>query len=326
MIVYFNMGYYNPEEGERKMNKNFDTIIIGAGAAGLTAGLYASRGRVNTLIIENGQIGGQTATTNYIDNYPGSIENPTGAMLTNRMREQCEQFGAQIVQEEIVSIDKADETFQIKTNQQEYETKTIIIATGSEPKPAGFKGESEFRGRGISYCATCDGDFFEDLEIAVVGGGDAAVEEGIFLTRFASKVTIIHRRDELRAAKSIQEKAFANDKIDFIWDSVVEEVKGSGVVQSLILKNKKTNEVSELKVDGVFVYIGYVPNSELFKDLVKTNDAGYIIGDEEMQTNVPGIFVAGDVRQKSLKQIITAAADGAIAGVNVDKYISKKFK
>lgn len=308
------------------MNKDFDTIIIGAGAAGLSAGLYASRGRVKTLIIENGQIGGQTETTNYIDNYPGSIENPTGPLLTKRMKEQCEQFGAQIVQEEISSIDIIDKLFLIKTNKEEYETKTIIIATGAEPKLAGFKGEKEFRGRGISYCATCDADFFQDLDIAVVGGGDAAVEEGIYLTRFANKVTIIHRRDELRAVKSIQEKAFENEKIDFIWDTVVEEVKGSGIVQSLILKNKKTEEISEFKVDGVFVYIGYVPNSELFKDLVEINDAGYIIGDEEMRTNIPGIFVAGDVRQKSLKQIITAAADGAIAGVNVEKYIAENFK
>lgn len=320
------MGYNVYQEGEKKMNKNFDTIIIGAGAAGLSAGLYASRGRVETLIIEKGQIGGQTATTNYIDNYPGSMENPTGTILTNRMREQCEQFGAKIVQEEIISIDRVEKKFEIRTNKQEYETKTIIIATGAEPRPAGFKGENEYRGRGISYCATCDGDFFEDLEIAIVGGGDAAVEEGIFLTRFASKVTIIHRRDELRAAKSIQEKAFENEKINFIWDSVVEEVKGNGVVQSLILKNKKTNEISELKADGVFVYIGYIPNSEPFKDLVEMNEAGYILGDEEMRTNIPGIFVAGDVRQKSLKQVITAAADGAIAGVNVDKYIAENFK
>lgn len=308
------------------MNKDYDTIIIGAGAAGLSAGLYSSRGRVKTLIIEKGQIGGQTETTNYIDNYPGSIENPTGPLLTKRMKEQCEQFGAQIVQEEISSIDKIDKYFLVKTNKEEYETKTIIIATGAEPKQAGFKGEKEFRGRGISYCATCDADFFEDLDIAVIGGGDAAVEEGIYLTRFANKVTIIHRRDELRAAKSIQEKAFENEKIDFIWDTIVEEVKGSGVVQSLILKNKKTEEISEFNVDGVFVYIGYVPNSDLFKDLVEINDAGYIIGDEEMRTNVPGIFVAGDVRQKSLKQVITAAADGAIAGVNVEKYIAETFK
>jgi thioredoxin reductase (NADPH) len=308
------------------MNKDFDTIIIGAGAAGLSAGLYASRGRVKTLIIEKGQIGGQTETTNYIDNYPGSIENPTGPLLTKRMKEQCEQFGAQIVQEEITSIDIIDNLFLIKTNKEEYETKTIIIATGAEPKLAGFKGEKEYRGRGISYCATCDADFFQGLDIAVIGGGDAAVEEGIYLTRFANKVTIIHRRDQLRAVKSIQEKAFQNEKIDFIWDTVVEEVKGSGIVQSLILKNKKTEEISEFKVDGVFVYIGYVPNSELFRDLVKINDAGYIIGDEEMRTNVPGIYVAGDVRQKSLKQVITAAADGAIAGVNVEKYIAEKFK
>ncbi|HHT50970.1 MAG TPA: thioredoxin-disulfide reductase [Eubacteriaceae bacterium] len=308
------------------MTKELDTIIIGAGAAGLSAGLYAARGRLNTLIIEKGIIGGQTESTNFIDNYPGSIENSTGPLLTKRMKEQCEQFGAKIVQEEISEIEKLDKGFFIKTNKEEYYTKTIIIATGAEPRLAGFKGEKEYRGKGISYCATCDGDFFEGLDIAVIGGGDAAVEEGIFLTRFANKVTIIHRRDELRAVKSIQEKAFNNKKIDFIWDTVVEEVKGSGIVQSLILRNKKTGEISELKVDGVFVYIGYVPNSGLFKELVDIDEEGYIIGDEEMRTNVPGIFVAGDVRKKSLKQIVTAAADGAIAGVNAEKYISENYK
>ncbi len=307
------------------MHTDFDCIIIGAGAAGLSAGLYAARGRVNTLIIERGDIGGQTATTHLVDNYPGSIENPTGPQLMDRMKEQCLQFGAKISQETLEEVYREGQIFKVTTNKGEYLTKTLIIATGAEPKQAGFKGEKEYRGRGISYCATCDGDFFEDLDVAVIGGGDAAVEEAIYLTRFAKKVTIIHRRDQLRAVKSIQEKAFANEKIDFVWDSVVEEVKGTGVVQSIVLLNKKTNELTELKIDGVFVYIGYTPNSSLFKDLVETDELGYIIGDQEMRTNVPGIFVAGDVRQKSLKQVITAAADGAIAGVNVEKYITENF-
>ena len=307
------------------MHTDFDCIIIGAGAAGLSAGLYAARGRVNTLIIERGDIGGQTATTHLVDNYPGSIENPTGPQLMDRMKEQCLQFGAKISQETLEEVYREGQIFKVTTNKGEYLTKTLIIATGAEPKQAGFKGEKEYRGRGISYCATCDGDFFEDLDVAVIGGGDAAVEEAIYLTRFAKKVTIIHRRDQLRAVKSIQEKAFANEKINFVWDSVVEEVKGTGVVQSIVLLNKKTNELTELKIDGVFVYIGYTPNSSLFKDLVETDELGYIIGDQEMRTNVPGIFVAGDVRQKSLKQVITAAADGAIAGVNVEKYITENF-
>lgn len=307
------------------MRTDFDTIIIGAGAAGLSAGLYAARGRVKTLILERGDVGGQTATTDMVDNYPGSILNPTGPQLMERMKEQCLQFGAKIVQETYEGIGREENLFRVKTNRGDYLTKTIIIATGAEPKQAGFKGEKEFRGRGVSYCATCDADFFEGLDVAVIGGGDAAVEEGIYLTRFANKVTIIHRRDQLRAVKSIQEKAFSNDRIDFVWDSVVEEVKGTGVVQSIILRNKKTDQLSELKVDGVFVYIGYQPKSEQFKNLVETDELGYIIGDQEMRTNVPGIFVAGDVRQKSLKQVITAAADGAIAGVNVEKYIAEHF-
>lgn len=308
------------------MGKNYDTIIIGAGPAGLAAGLYAARGRLKTLILEKGQVGGQITSTYEIDNYPGSRDKPTGPILAERMKEQCENFGAQIAQEEVKSIEKENKLFRIQTNKGSYETKTMIISTGAEPRLAGFKGEMEYRGRGVSYCATCDAGFFKGLHVVVIGGGDAAVEEGIYLTKFANKVTIIHRRDKLRAAKSIQEKAFSNKKIDFIWDSVVEEVKGEGVVQSLVLRNKKTNEISELKAEGVFVYVGYTPNSKLFEGLVKIDEKGYIIGDQEMRTNVSGIFVAGDVRQKSLKQIITAAADGAIAGVNAEKYISKNFE
>lgn len=307
------------------MNKNYDTIIIGAGAAGLSAGLYASRGRVKTLILERGQVGGQTITTEDVENYPGSVEDPTGPKLMERMRKQSEAFGTEIKQETVEGLEKDGKYFNIKTNKELYKSKTIIIATGAEPRLLGAPGEKEFRGRGVSYCATCDGDFFEGLNIAVVGGGDSAVEEGMYLTKFAQKVTIIHRRDELRAVKSLQERAFANNKIDFIWDTVVEEIKGEGVVQSLVLKNKKTDKISELKVDGAFIYVGYKPISQLFEGFVDMDESKYIIGNEEMKTNVPGVFVAGDVRKKMLKQIITAAADGAIAAVSVEKYIAENF-
>ncbi|MCR1897610.1 thioredoxin-disulfide reductase [Irregularibacter muris] len=304
---------------------HYDTVIIGAGAGGLSAGLYAARSRMKTLILERGQMGGQTATTEDVENYPGSIENPTGPKLMERMKKQSEEFGCEIKQENVENIEKKENIFVVKTNKNTYEAKTMIIATGAEPKLLGVPGEIEYRGRGVSYCATCDGDFFQELNIAVVGGGDSAVEEGMYLTKFANKVTLIHRRDELRAVKSLQERAFANEKMEFIWDTVVEEIKGNGVVQSLVLKNKKTNELSELKVDGVFIYVGYQPISQLFQGLVEMDEIGYILGDEEMRTNVPGLFVAGDVRKKMLKQIITAAADGAIAAVSAERYIAENF-
>jgi thioredoxin reductase (NADPH) len=306
--------------------KTYDLVIIGGGPAGLSAGLYASRAKLKNIVLEKGDAGGQIATTNEVDNYPGSAENVTGPALSQRMKDQCVEFGSEFAKEEMLSIEKKDKTFYLKTDKNEYEAKAVIIATGSNPKEIGCKGEKEFRGMGVSYCATCDGFFFRDLVVAVIGGGDSALEEGMFLTKFAKKVYVVHRRDELRAAKSIQEKAFANSKIEFIYDSVVEEIKGDVVVSSITLKNVKTNELKDLSVDGVFVFVGYKPNSSMFVDMVETDEIGFIIGTEEMNTKVEGLFVAGDVRQKMLKQVITAAADGAIAAVSAEKYIAKVFE
>ncbi|MGI6704382.1 MAG: thioredoxin-disulfide reductase [Clostridia bacterium] len=308
------------------MQDTYDIIIIGGGPAGLSAGLYGARSRAKTLILEKGEWGGQAATTEELENYPGSIEQPTGPEITERMKRQAEEFGAQTKAETVTELELKGKIKKVVTDNSEYLTKTIIIATGAKPRLLGCPGELELRGKGVSYCATCDADFFTDLRVVVVGGGDAAIQEAIYLTKFAEKVTVIHRRDELRAAKSIQEKAFANDKIDFIWDSVVTEIKGDGIVESVVVKNVKTNEQSEMEIDGVFMFVGYDPVSDLVRGLVDTDEKGYIITDENMNTSVEGVFAAGDVRVKSLRQVVTAASDGAIAAVRAEHYITEKFR
>ncbi|MCF6466631.1 thioredoxin-disulfide reductase [Clostridium sp. Cult2] len=308
----------------------YDVVIIGAGPAGLAAGLYASRARLKTLILEKEKAGGQIVSTAEVANYPGSIENATGPTLVARMVEQAEEFGAERVLDTIKEIDLEGKVKVLKGEKGEYQAKTVIIATGANPRPIGCPGEKELTGRGVSYCATCDAAFFEDMEVFVVGGGDTAVEEGMYLTKFARKVTIIHRRDELRAAKSIQEKAFNNEKMDFMWDSVVEEIKGDGIVESMVVKNVKTGELTEIFADeddgtfGIFPFIGFIPATELFKGKI-TLENGYIPTDADMKTSLPGVFAAGDVRVKSLRQVVTATADGAIAAVQAEKYINEVF-
>ncbi|NMM65278.1 thioredoxin-disulfide reductase [Clostridium sp. P21] len=304
------------------MAQIYDTIIIGGGPAGLSAGLYAARSRMNTLIIERAKYGGQATTTDELENYPGSIEECTGTTLSKRMKKQAEDFGTKFTKDEIVEVNLEGDVKVVKGKKETYEAKTIIIATGANPKLSGFKNETELRGKGISYCATCDADFFTDLDVAVIGGGDSAITEAIYLTKFAEKVTVVHRRDALRAAKSLQEKAFANPKIDFIWNSTVEEAVGDEILEKLILKNKLTGETSELKVDGCFVFVGYDPISSLFEGKLDM-EKDYIITDEDMQTNVAGVFAAGDVRKKSLRQVITAAADGAIAATIAERYLEE---
>ncbi|WP_123052755.1 thioredoxin-disulfide reductase [Clostridium sp. JN-1] len=305
------------------MSHLYDCVIIGGGPAGLSAGIYASRSRMNTLLIERAKYGGQATTTDELENYPGSIEDCTGTSLSQRMKSQAMNFGTKFVKDEIIDVDLDGEVKVIKGKNDKYEARTVIIATGANPRLSGFKNEKELRGRGISYCATCDADFFTDLDVAVVGGGDSAITEAIYLTKFAEHVTVIHRRDELRAVKSLQEKAFANDKISFIWNSTVEEAVGDEILEELVIKNKITGEKSKLKVNGCFVFVGYNPISELFKGKVSMDGREYIITDEDMRTNVPGVFAAGDIRKKSLRQVITAAADGAIAATTAEKYIEE---
>ena len=310
------------------MDKVYDVIILGAGPAGLTAGLYAGRSRLSTLIIEKGKDGGQIAITDEIENYPGSmLENESGPSLIERMTKQVEKFGAERVNDTIKKVELEGDLKKVTCVKGEYLAKTVIVATGAFPKPIGCKGEAEFIGKGVSYCATCDAAFFEDFEVFVVGGGDSAVEEAMYLTKFARKVTLIHRRDQLRAAKSIQEKAFANPKMHFLWDTVVEELSGDEILSCMKVKNVKTGEITEIKADeedgmfGVFVFIGFNPNSALFEGQLDMEN-GYIRTDDNMHTNIPGVFAAGDIRVKSLRQVVTAAADGAIAAMQAEHYLS----
>ena len=310
------------------MSKIYDVIVLGAGPAGLTAGLYAGRSRLSTLIVEKGQDGGQIAITNEIENYPGQVEGDSGPSLIARMTAQCEHFGVERVSDMIKSVELTGDVKKLVGAKGEYEAKTVIIATGAFPRPIGCKNEGEFVGKGISFCATCDGSFFEDFEVYVVGGGDAAVEEAMYLTKFARKVTIIHRRDELRAAKSIQEKAFKNEKLDFMWNSVVDEVGGDdGILSKMVVKNTKTGELTKIEADpddgmfGLFGFIGLLPKSDLFEGVIDM-DKGYIVTDADMHTNIPGVYAAGDIRVKSLRQVVTAAADGAIAAMQAEKYIA----
>ena len=310
-------------------NTIYDVMILGAGPAGLAAGLYAGRSCLSTLIIEKGQDGGQIAQTDEIENYPGQmVEGESGSSLVARMAEQAAKFGAVRARDTIKSITLEGDIKVLKSRRKEYRGKTLILATGASPRPIGCKNEKLYVGSGISYCATCDGMFYQGKEVYVVGGGDAAVEEAMFLTKFARKVTIIHRRDQLRAAKSIQEKAFRNEKIGFLWDSVLEEVSGEGVVQKLTIRNVKTDEVTTIEADpadgiiGVFGFIGMEPNTKLYEELLPL-EKGYIRTDEDMHTPIPGIYAAGDLRVKSLRQVITAAADGAIAAMQAEKYLAE---
>ena len=311
------------------MNPIYDVIILGAGPAGLTAALYAGRSCLKTLIIERGQDGGQIASTDEIENYPGQmLEGENGRSLVARMSRQAAKFGAERVADGIKSVELEGDVKKLVGSKGEYYGKTVILATGASARPIGCKNESEFVGRGISFCATCDANFFEDLEVFVVGGGDAAVEEAMYLTKFARKVTLIHRRDQLRAAKSIQEKAFRNPKMSFVWDSVVEEVSGDDVLNKMIVRNVKTGELTTYEADendglfGLFGFIGMNPNSTLFEGMVEM-EHGYIKTDENMRTNIAGVYAAGDIRLKSLRQVITAAADGAIAAVQAEKYLAE---
>ena len=303
--------------------KMYDVAILGAGPAGMTAAVYTSRANLSTIMIERGVPGGQMVNTNEVENYPG-FASVLGPDLSNKMFEHAKKFGAEYAFGDVKQLSDGDEYKTIVTGNKEYKARAVIIATGAEHKKLGIPGEEEYSGRGVSYCAVCDGAFFKDRELVVVGGGDSAVEEGIFLTRFAKKVTIVHRRDQLRAQKILQERAFANEKIDFIWSHTVKEIHGKdGKVNSVTLVSTKDGTEREFKTDGVFIYIGLVPLTKPFEHLGITNEDGWIITDEEMRTKIPGIFAAGDVRAKSLRQIVTATGDGSIAAQSAQEYVEE---
>ncbi len=313
------------------MEKIYDIVIIGAGPAGLTAGLYASRSKLDVVILEKNAIGGQIAITDEIENYPGAPKDSTGPTLVSRMKEQALHFGAVIEKGNVTSFDFNNKIKIVNTDDKVYKAKSVIVANGGTPKLIGCPGEKELTGKGVSYCATCDAAFFEELEVFVIGGGDSAVEEAMYLSKFARKVTIVHRRDKLRAAQSIVDKAMANDKIHFLWDTVVEEIKGDGIVESIVFKNVKSNELHEHFAHdddgtfGVFPFIGFDPVSHLYTDVLDM-EWGYLKTDDNMVTNIDGIFVAGDIRVKSLRQVVTATSDGAIASITAEKYIEENFE
>jgi len=301
--------------------KIYDVIIAGAGPAGMTAAVYASRANLDTLMLERGIPGGQVANTEDVENYPG-FDHILGPDLSNKMFDHAKKFGAEYAYGDIKSIEDHGNYKTIHAGKKVYHTKALIIATGAQYKKLGIPGEEELGGRGVSYCAVCDGAFFKEKELVVVGGGDSAVEEGVYLTRFASKVTIVHRRDELRAQRILQDRAFNNDKIEFIWDTIAEKINGpEGKVSSISLKNVKTDEVYDFPTSGVFVYVGMLPLNDPFTDLGITDEEGYIPTSENMETKIPGIFAAGDIRAKDLRQIVTATGDGSIAAETAIKYV-----
>lgn len=303
--------------------KKVDVIIIGGGGSGLTAALYTSRAKLSTVLFEKLTPGGQIALTDLVENYPGFPEGILGPDISVKMEEQAKRYGTEVLYEEVKSITKQDETtFEIKTYEKTYQAKAIILCAGASFKTLGVPGERELTGKGVSYCATCDGAFFKEKEIIVVGGGDSALQEGIFLTRFATKVTIIHRRDKLRASPILQERAKQNPKIQFIWDSVVEKIEGQKKVENVILKNLKTNESKSFRTDGVFIFIGHEPNTKFLQNFVKLDDHGYIVtGNNSTQTSVSGVFAAGEIRAGAVKQLVAACGEGCEAALAAQAHI-----
>lgn len=303
----------------------YDVIIVGAGPAGLAAAVYCARSKLKTLYIEKLITGGQAATTDEIENYPGFPAGITGPELSAQMEQQAKRFGAEKLAAKVQKLLTDGDYRLLITNKGELSAKAVIIASGAAPKLLGCPGELKFRARGVSYCATCDAAFYEGASVMVVGGGDSAVEEACYLTRFADKVTLVHRRNSLRATKILQERAFTNPKLEILWNTVIEEIEGDDIVERTILRNVITDEKTELPIEGVFIYVGLEPNTDWLGSLIETDEHGYIKTDDNMRTNVPGIYAVGDVRAKLLRQIVTAAADGAIAAYHADKYIETHF-
>ncbi len=303
----------------------YDVIIIGAGPAGLTAGLYAARGGMKTAVFEKGATGGQMSSSWEIENYPGVPADSSGPDIANRMREQAASFGVEFVQDTVYNFAKDGDTITVETDEHTYTCGALILALGADPRLLGAPGEKELRGLGVSYCATCDANFFRDMDVAVVGGGDTALEEAAYLTKFAKKVTLIHRRDEFRGAKILQERIKKNPKIEILYDSTVDSIQSGpdGLVDKIEVRNLISGKVEDLPVQGIFIFVGHIPNTRFLEGKVRLTGSGYIPTSDRMETNVPGVYAAGDVREKELRQIVTATADGAIAAVNAVKYVEE---
>lgn len=303
-----------------------DIIIIGGGIAGLTAGMYAQRGGMDTLLFEKMFVGGQAATTYSIENYPGFVDPISGPDFAMKLESHARKFGLEILYDEVKDIQVDGKIKKVITDNKEYQTKTIILAMGASPKMLGLEKEEQFRGRGVSYCATCDGAFYKDKVTAVVGGGDTATEDAMFLAQYASKVYLIHRRDQLRASKILQDRVMAHPRIEILWDTVVESIMGEEQVEGIKVRNLKTDSLSQLELDGFFIAIGIQPNSDLIAGKVDMTDDGFVLTDENMATNVPGVFAVGDLRYKPVWQLVTAASDGAIGTLSAQRYIMENFE
>lgn len=301
----------------------YDLVILGGGPAGLTAAIYAGRARVRTRVLAGTLPGGQPTNTADVDNFPGFPDGVGGGELAQRFQGQAARFGAEVVSETVTAVDFSQRPFTVQSGRRSYQARAAIVATGAAPRRLGIPGEEKFYGRGVSACATCDGFFYQGRQVVVVGGGDAAIDESLFLTRFAEKVTVVHRRDELRATEIYQEQAFANPKIAFVWDSVLEEILGDQTVTGVRVRNLKNGDTSMIRTDGVFVYIGLEPKSELFVGQLKLDGRGYLVSDRRQHTNVPGVFVAGDVQDPNYRQVVVAAGTGAIAAMEAERYLGK---
>ena len=300
-------------------------IVLGSGPAGLTAALYAARANLEPIVISGSQLGGQVSITYEVENYPGFPEGSTGPELVERMQKQAERFGARTVVDEVVEVDFAKGSpFRLKTYGEEYEAEAVVVATGASPRRLGVPGEEKMIGKGVSFCATCDGFFFRDKQVVVVGGGDSALEEGLFLTRFATQVRVVHRRDSLRAGETLKRRALANDKMSFVWDTVVEEIVGNGRVEAVRLRNLKTGVSERTAADGVFIYIGHFPNTDLFRGQLAMDDHGYLKVDAKMMTNVDGVFAAGEVQDPIYRQVATSVGQGAAAGIMVERWLANR--
>jgi len=304
-------------------NLNYEVIIIGGGPAGLSAGLYTSRARLSSLLIEKMGVGGQIADAERVDNYPGFPEGISGFELGQLMHQQATKYGLETLLAEVTGIELQEGQKVVKTTEGNFTAKAVIIASGSERRKLGIPGEENFTGKGVSYCATCDAAFFKEKPVAVVGGGDAAITEALYLAKFASKVTVIHRRDQLRASRILQEKAFSEPKMEFLWNTVVEEIEGRDLVQRIRLRQVKTGEKSTLDISGIFISVGLKPNTDYLKGVLPLDTAGYIITNDKMETEIPGILATGDIRYNSARQAITAAGDGATAAIYAKKFITE---